>query len=269
MTQKKINNKYLHPFHLVDPSPWPILTAFSALITVCGLVAFFHGHPQGTFILKRGFLLLVYLSFNWWHDVIREAVIEGQHTSNVQTGLRLGMILFICSEVMFFFAFFWAFFHASINPDISIGGVWPPVFLETISPWALPLLNTMILLTSGFSVTAAHNAIIWGKRYEALAFLAITCYLAVIFTMYQAKEYQELPFTIADGVYGSTFFMTTGFHGFHVLIGTCFLIVGYLRVFKGEFTRHHHIGFEAAAYYWHFVDIVWLLLFVSIYWWGS
>jgi len=209
------------------------------------------------------------MMFCWWRDIVREGTFEGQHTNSVQAGLKMGMILFIASEVMFFVAFFWAFFHSSFNPSPAIGGVWPPAFIATLDPWKIPLLNTILLLSSGASVTWAHHSIVLGDKFQACVALIVTIVLAVIFTGLQGYEYISAPFTIADSVYGSTFYMATGFHGFHVFIGTCFLAVCLGRLYYNHFTREHHFGFEAAAWYWHFVDVVWLFLFITIYWWGS
>jgi len=262
-------NNQTHSFHLVDPSPWPIIGAFSAFILTFGGVLYMHGYTGGSFLWKYGFLMVLFTMFCWWRDIIREGTIEGQHTQSVQNGLRFGVILFIVSEIMFFVAFFWAFFHSSFNPSITIGGVWPPMFLVILDPWKVPFLNTIILIVSGYAVTWAHNAIIYGDKQEAILSLQITIFLAIFFTMFQVLEYLTAPFSISDGIYGSTFYMATGFHGFHVFIGTCFLSVCLVRLFLDHFTRTHHFGFEAAAWYWHFVDVVWIFLFISIYWWGS
>jgi len=258
-----------HSFHLVDPSPWPIVSAFSALMLTFGTVMYMHGYQGGKFLLLLGFSMILFVMYGWWRDVIREATIEGQHTFTVQYGLKLGVILFIVSEIMFFVAFFWAFFHSSFNPSPNIGGVWPPAFITTLDPWKIPLLNTIILLSSGASVTWAHHAIVFGSKEQAFNALCVTVSLATVFTGLQAYEYISAPFTIADGIYGSTFYMATGFHGFHVFIGTCFLTICLIRLYLDHFSREHHFGFEAAAWYWHFVDVVWLFLFISIYWWGS
>lgn len=264
-----MRNSQKHSFHLVDPSPWPIVSAFSALVLTFGAVLYMHGYFGGSLILEVGFLMILFMMFCWWRDIIREATLEGQHTNSVQAGLKMGMLLFIASEVMFFFAFFWAFFHSSFNPNPAIGGVWPSAFITTLDPWKIPLLNTLLLLTSATSVTYAHHSILYGSKYESALALEITIALAIVFTALQIYEYISAPFSISDSVYGASFFMATGFHGFHVIIGTFFLTVCLFRIYLNHFTREHHFGFEAAAWYWHFVDVVWLFLFITIYWWGS
>ncbi len=266
---KNLRNNQKHSFHLVDPSPWPFVSGMSAFMLTFGLVLYMHGYKFGTFVLVLGFLMILFMMFCWWRDIVREATIEGQHTKSVQAGLRMGVILFIASEVMFFVAFFWAFFHSSFNPNPAIGGVWPPAFIATLDPWKIPLLNTILLLSSGASVTWAHHSIVYGSKSQGVVALIITIILAVVFTALQGYEYISAPFTISDGVYGSTFYMATGFHGFHVIVGTCALSVCLYRLYNNHFTREHHFGFEAAAWYWHFVDVVWLFLFITIYWWGS
>jgi len=256
-------------FHLVSPSPWPILTAFSTFALLVGTTTFMHGYLNSSFFVFTGlFLLIVCMSF-WFRDVIREATFEGQHTARVQLGLRLGMILFIVSEIMFFFAFFWAFYHSSLAPAIQIGSVWPPKGIETFSAFGIPFLNTVILLSSGATITWSHHAILAGNRIEAINGLIATVVLAIIFTAFQGYEYMHASFTISDSVYGSTFYLCTGFHGFHVIVGTIFLTVCLIRLINHHFTKEHHFGFEAAAWYWHFVDVVWLFLFISIYYWGN
>lgn len=264
-----MRNNQKHSFHLVDPSPWPMVSAFSALMLTFGGVLYMHGYAGGYFLLQFGFIMVLFMMYCWWRDIIREATLEGQHTKTVQLGLKMGMILFIVSEVMFFFAFFWAFFHSSFNPSPAIGGVWPPAYITTLDPWKIPLLNTIILLSSGASVTWAHHSIVLGSKKEAIQALIVTVVLAIIFTALQAYEYVSAPFSISDSVYGASFYMATGFHGFHVFIGTCFLTVCLVRLVFNHFTKEHHFGFEAAAWYWHFVDVVWLFLFITIYWWGS
>ena len=262
-------NNQRHLFHLVDPSPWPFLMAISAFIMMNGSVMYFHSFIGGNFIMFFGLLLIILLMIIWWRDVIRESTFEGHHTLIVQKGLRYGMLLFIVSEIMFFFAFFWAFFHSSLAPTIEIGSVWPPEGIYPFNPKEIPLLNTIILLTSGATVTWAHHSILLGKKLEGVYGLLSTILLAILFTSLQVFEYKEASFNISDGIYGSTFFMATGFHGFHVIIGTLFLTVCLFRLINNHFTILHHFGFGAAAWYWHFVDVVWLFLFVSIYWWGT
>jgi cytochrome c oxidase subunit 3 len=224
---------------------------------------------MGGYFLLAGFFMLVYCMFVWWRDVIREGTFQGHHTLEVQKSLRYGMLLFILSEVMFFVAFFWAFFHSSLTPVVDIGLIWPPKGIVPFNPWEIPLLNTLILLLSGATVTWSHYSILSGNRTLAVFSLFCTVCLGLIFTLFQAVEYYEAPFALSDGVYGSTFFMATGFHGFHVLIGTAFLLVCFFRLLAYHFPKKHHFGFEAASWYWHFVDVVWLFLFVSIYWWGG
>lgn len=261
-------DKDIHGYHLVEPSPWPILAAFSAFVFTFGFVLFVHKYTTGI-IWQVGLLMLMFVLYHWWRDVIREATIEGWHTKQVQEGIQGGFILFIASEVMFFVGFFWSFFYGSFSPDPSIGGVWPPRYLVTLDEWHIPLLNSCILLTSGATITYAHNALHEGKKKETVIYLVLTIILALIFTVFQYFEYFSANFEIADGIYGSSFFMATGFHGFHVIIGTSYLIVCLYRLIQNQFTRDQFLGFDTAAWYWHFVDVVWLYLFVVVYWWGS
>jgi cytochrome c oxidase subunit 3 len=270
-----------HDYHLVDPSPWPIIGAISALAITAGGVYWIRG---GTSLIAiAGVIGIVYVMIAWWRDVINEAEHQGHHTKVVQLHLRYGMILFIASEVMFFVAWFWAYFDAALLAgdeqqymrDQLLGGHWPPVptedgrFKSTFDPWHLPLLNTLILLTSGTTVTWAHHALLENDRKGLIQGLWLTVILGVAFTCVQAYEYTHAAFTYGGHIYGSTFFMATGFHGAHVIIGTIFLTVCLVRAYLGHFKPDHHFGFEAAAWYWHFVDVVWLFLFVFIYVWGA
>ena len=265
------NNKIIqrHGFHLVDNSPWPFLAGVSALNLTTGFVMYIHFFSGGFFIFCFGFISLIFTFFIWWRDIVREATFQGHHTKIVQKGLRFGMILFIVSEIMFFFAFFWGFFSSSLSPTVEIGGIWPPPGINVLNAWEVPLLNTLILLLSGLTCTLAHHSIVEGKKKILISSLGFTVFLGLFFTLLQAIEYFESDFSISDGIYGSTFFLTTGFHGFHVIVGTTFLIVCFFRSLNFHFTNYHHFGFESAAWYWHFVDVVWLFLFVSIYWWGG
>lgn len=259
-----------HPFHILEPSGRPFAASISAFITAVGAVFYMHGYPRGGLVLFVGLLSLLTVMSRWWVDVINEAY-AGYHTSEVQKSHRLGVVLFIVSEVMFFFGFFWAFFHSSLAPTVQIGCVWPPAGIAPFDPWGVPLLNTLILLLSGLTITAVHHYILAGHRYiqDTQTFFGYTLVLAVLFTCFQLFEYLTSPFSISDGIYGSTFFMATGFHGFHVIVGAIFIFVCAVRSGRQRFTPTHHVGFEAAAWYWHFVDVVWLFLFVSIYWWGA
>lgn len=261
-----------HPYHLVNPSPWPAFAALSLLITTFGGAMYMHAKTGGGFMVVIGFAMILYTMFVWWRDVIHEARVDKAHTKPVSDGLRVGMALFITSEVLFFAAFFWAFFDASTLPKLPLTetwaiapGTWPPKGIHPFDPWHLPFLNTLILLLSGTTVTWAHHAILHNNRKEAIQALWYTVILGMLFTACQAYEYTHAAFGFKDTIYASTFFMATGFHGFHVLVGTIFLAVCLGRAYKGHFTPDKHLGFEFAAWYWHFVDVVWLFLFVFVY----
>ncbi|MDR3493571.1 MAG: cytochrome c oxidase subunit 3 [Ancalomicrobiaceae bacterium] len=279
-----------HDYHLVDPSPWPLIAGVGAFITAIGAIGLFRWKngdhaviaglidlaAAGPWLFLLGLAIVLFTFYGWWSDVIREAH-EGYHTRVVSLHLRYGMIMFIASEVMFFVAWFWAFFNFSLFPHEAIqytrtdflGNQWPPVGIETLNPWHLPLVNTLILLLSGTTVTWAHHALLHDDRDGLKRGLFATIVLGVCFTSFQAYEYSEAHFHFAGHIYGSTFFMATGFHGFHVIVGTIFLTVCLIRAYLGDFTPKQHFGFEAAAWYWHFVDVVWLFLFTAIYIWGS
>jgi len=270
-----------HDYHLVDPSPWPLIASISTFVLAVGAVMWMNnmtllGLRMGSFLFGAGVLGVIYVMIGWWTDVVREAE-AGYHTRVVQISHRYGMILFIASEVMFFVAWFWAFFDASLFYDETIQaarveftqGVWPPQGTEVFDPWHLPLFNTLILLTSGTTITWAHHALLHGDRQGLKNGLILTILLGLLFTAVQAYEYAVAPFSFSQSIYGATFFMATGFHGAHVIIGTIFLIVCLIRVYAGHFTPKQHLGFEFAAWYWHFVDVVWLFLFASIYVWGN
>ena len=264
-----------HPYHLVDPSPWPLIGAVAAFLATMGTVLFMHDGV--VWVMALGLVLILLTMAVWWRDVIREAEHEGHHTPPVQIGLRFGMALFIASEVMFFSAFFWAFFDGALffgalempGRIEATGGVWPPTGIEPFEAFGLPFLNTLILLLSGVTVTWAHHSLLHGDRAGLIQGLACTVALGALFTGCQIFEYSHAAFGFREGIYPSTFFMATGFHGFHVIIGTCFLTVCLFRAIKGHFRADQHFGFEAAAWYWHFVDVVWLFLFSVVYIWGS
>lgn len=261
--------KTRHSFHLVDPSPWPLAASLGVFMLTTGSVLYMQKFIGGGSLLLTGLVLILFVMFTWWRDIIREATFEDQHTYIVQRGLRLGMILFIVSEIMFFFAFFWAFFHSSLSPTFNIGGVWPPLGILPIKTSGIPLTNTFFLLTSGATVTWAHHAVIVRAKKHALIALILTLILALLFTCLQGLEYFDAPFTISDSIFGSCFYLTTGFHGFHVFVGTVSLFVSLIRLVLNHYTNTHHFGFESAIWYWHFVDVVWLFLFITVYWWGG
>jgi cytochrome c oxidase subunit 3 len=264
-----------HDYHLVNPSPWPFIGAMSSFVLAIGVITWLHKVAWGPLAFAVGLIGVLYTMLMWWWDVVKEAE-HGDHTPVVQMHHRYGMILFIASEVMFFVAWFWAYFNIALFPNEAhefartevVGGVWPPKGIETFDPWHLPLLNTLILLTSGTTVTWAHHALLEGDKQGVRNGLICTILLGILFTLCQAFEYSHAAFDFSGHIYGATFFMATGFHGFHVIVGTIFLAVCLYRAYLDQFTIRHHLGFEFAAWYWHFVDVVWLFLFACIYVWG-
>jgi cytochrome c oxidase subunit 3 len=275
-----------HDYHLVEPSPWPAVGSVSAFLMALGAISWLHSlFAAAPYIFGLGVLGMAYTMIGWWRDVAREATYDGYHSRVVQISHRYGMILFIASEVMFFVAWFWAYFNTALFPadvfqvqdaaigqvtrDQFLGGTWPPKGIETFDPWHLPLLNTLILLTSGTTVTWAHHALLENDRQGLKWGLILTIALGLAFTSVQAYEYRHAAFGFKGHIYGATFFMATGFHGAHVIIGTTFLIVCLIRTYLGHFTPTQHLGFEFCAWYWHFVDVVWLFLFACIYVWGA
>ncbi|NBC20096.1 MAG: PEP-CTERM sorting domain-containing protein [Alphaproteobacteria bacterium] len=273
-----------HDYHLVNPSPWPLLGSLFVAVLALGFVTYTKGlfglEPGTMWLMGLGLLGVMYVMFGWWRDVVKESR-AGDHTPVVQIGLRYGMILFILSEVMFFVAWFWGFFEFAIfwpertatwdaaNPiyadSLSRFADWPPAGVETFDPFHLPLINTLVLLLSGTTVTWAHHALQHGDRSGARNGLILTVVLGMLFTALQVLEYSHAGFTYDGTLYGSAFYMATGFHGAHVVIGTIFLAVCLIRLMVGGFTPQKHFGFEAAAWYWHFVDVVWLFLFAFVY----
>src|SRR5580693_757944 len=252
-------NKFQHfPFHLVDPSPWPILVSFSLLSMAIGAVMYMHGFYNGGALLTLGFILTTSGMVLWFRDVITEGTLLGCHTKEVKSGLMLGIVLFIVSEVFAFLSVFWAFFHSSLSAAIEIGGSWPPVGITPLDPFAIPLLNTFLLLSSGAFITYGHHALIARNRKSAINGTLLAIIFAIIFTALQYFEYSEEGFTMSDGVYGSAFYASTGLHGLHVIIGTLFIAVALIRIINYQLTTKHHNGFESSILYWHFVDVVWL-----------
>ena len=257
--------KKFHPYHLVDPSPWPYLLATNILLMSIGATLFLHTSIK--IILFLAIIMVCVIFFLWIRDIIRESTFQGKYTLKVLNGLRIGFLLFIISEIFFFISFFWAFFHSSLSPAIEIGSIWPPFGIQPINVFSIPLLNTALLLSSGFTITWCHFNI--KRNHNSRLSLFITILLGLIFTSFQIFEYFESPFSMADSVYGSCFFLLTGFHGFHVIVGTIFLLISFYRLSNFHFTNTRHFGLEAASWYWHFVDVVWIFLFLVLYWWGN
>lgn len=264
-------NKLHHPFHLVTISPWPILISFRIFNNLIYLTNWLN---SSNFKFLNIFYFLSIIStlsciIQWWRDIIRESTFQGFHTTNVYKNLRLGIILFILSEIIFFLSFFWTYFHSSLAPSIEIGQIWPPLGIYPFNPYDIPLLNTIILVSSGLRVTWSHNSLINSNFNDRFSRLILTIILRIIFTLFQLYEYYNSPFSLSDSIYGSTFFISTGFHGLHVIIGSIFLIICLIRIYNYQFSNKHHFGYEAAIWYWHFIDIIWLLLYIIIYWWRN
>nr|AIZ58573.1 cytochrome c oxidase subunit III [Ornithodoros costalis] len=255
-----------HPFHMVEKSPWPLTGSIAALTFMTGMLNMMYFTNMN--LLLVALMITKLTMYQWWRDITREASFQGHHTIIVSLNMKWGMALFILSEVLFFVSFFWAFFHSSLSPNIEIGTIWPPVGITPFNPFSIPLLNTTILLSSGITVTWTHHSIINKNYQEAFNSLLLTILLGFVFTILQGWEYTQASFSISDSIYGSTFFMSTGFHGLHVIIGSTFLAITLLRTFLNHMSSSHHFGFEAAAWYWHFVDVVWLFLYSFVYWWS-
>lgn len=265
-------------FHLVRPSPWPIFTSGAAGALVTALALYMHKAAYSGITLFLFVILLLLCMFFWWRDVITEAITENAHSDTVKTGLRVGMVVFILSELMFFFAFFWSFFTSWLAPVHEVQDIWPtaklltwpPQGIKALDPWNIPFLNTLILLLSGTTVTWAHHALLKNDNKNVIKAIAVTIFLGVCFSSLQAYEYHHATFSFHEegykSVYSSNFYLATGFHGLHVIIGTLFLAICLIRAMKNQLTPKDHLGFEFAAWYWHFVDVVWLFLFTFLYW---
>lgn len=255
------------PLVPLTASFWPLLTRVVVFSLTSSIVLWFH-YKLSVYFVILSVLLLISLIFIWWRDVIRESLV-GYHTSKLELSLRFGVILFILSEVFFFLSFFWAFYDSRLSPSVELGITWPPIGILPLEVYSIPLLNTVILLSSGVTITWSHHSLINNLFSTSVVSLGLTVLLGFYFLLIQYYEYAERAFTIADGIYGTTFFVRTGFHGLHVIIGATYLTYVLILILKGYLTYNHHFSFEAAAWYWHFVDVVWLFLYLSIYWWGS
>nr|YP_010849311.1 cytochrome c oxidase subunit III [Krisna quadrimaculosus]WGG89451.1 cytochrome c oxidase subunit 3 [Krisna quadrimaculosus] len=256
-----------HPYHMVNLSPWPITSSLGIFTMMMGTVTWMK--LKNKELMMIGTMMTITCVIQWWRDITRESTFQGNHTKKIMMMMKTGMILFITSEIFFFISFFWSFFHSSLSPNMEMGMNWPPEGIKPLNPMSVPMLNTMILLSSGMSITWAHNSMLMNKINMTKQSMLITMILGVYFTIIQMMEYYETSFSMADSIYGSTFFMMTGFHGIHVMIGTVFIIISFIRIMKMHMSKYHNIGFELSAWYWHFVDLVWLFLYISVYWWGT
>nr|ALO64635.1 cytochrome c oxidase subunit III [Andrena haemorrhoa] len=255
-----------HPFHMVTLSPWPLMTSISIMNTFLSMTLLMYLKMK--LLLAISLMMLIMCLFQWWRDVIRESTFQGFHSLTVTKLTKMSMILFIISELLFFVAFFWTYFHSSITPSIEIGMNWPPLSIEQFNPYNIPLLNSIILISSGLTITWSHYSMLNNNLLETKISLILTIILGMYFTMLQVYEYMEAPFCFNDSIYGSIFFMTTGFHGLHVNIGLIFIMICLMRLMKNHFSKMHHLNFETASWYWHFVDIIWLFVYITIYWWN-
>nr|YP_010852722.1 cytochrome c oxidase subunit III [Provespa barthelemyi]WGL39462.1 cytochrome c oxidase subunit III [Provespa barthelemyi] len=259
-------HKSNHPYHIVSMSPWPLILSINILLMAISMIKWFYFMNLN--LMFFSILALMLSMYQWWRDVIREGTYQGMHTNSMMKNLKTGMILFIVSEVFFFISMFWTYFHASLSPSIEIGMLWPPKNIIMFNPYDIPLLNSIILITSGMTITWSHHSLMENNINSSILTLLYTIFLSTMFTMCQYFEYNEATFTIADSIFGSIFFLTTGFHGIHVLIGTIFLFISLIRMIQKHFSKIHHFGYEAAIWYWHFVDIVWLFVYTWLYWWS-
>ena len=257
---------YNHPYHLVTNSPWPLLTSFSIFNLLVSSIKILRNIIYTSIFIRL--ILIIICSIQWWRDIIRERTFQGLHTKNIYKLLRLGIILFILSELIFFFSFFWSYLHSALSPRVEIGRLWPPKNINQFNPYEIPFLNTIILLSSGISITWSHYSLLFNNKFKILLTLLLTIILGIIFTFIQIIEYKESYFCFNDSIYGSLFYLTTGFHGIHVIIGTIFLIIILFRLFNNHISIYHHFGFEASSWYWHFVDVIWIIVYSIIYWWN-
>lgn len=267
--KQEIEQKMLtkaNPFFLVDKSPWPICIGMSVLPIGGGLVLYIHGHSLLVFL--GGFILVILIAKNWIGDIVKESTFIGLHTKSVKSSLLIGLFLLIVSEVIFFFSFFWALFHRALAPSIEIGTQWPPIFINILNPLTWPLFNSVLLVSSGAIVNLSFIYFIMKKNSYSIFWLNIRILLGVLFTSTQAFEFWSCRFTIRDGIFGTCFFVMTGFHGLHVIVGIIILTVQIIRIKNNHLSSNHRVGLVFAIWYWHFVDVVWLFLYLVIYLWS-
>nr|YP_009104523.1 cytochrome c oxidase subunit III [Liposcelis entomophila]AHA47077.1 cytochrome c oxidase subunit III [Liposcelis entomophila] len=261
--------KKWNDFHLVDISPWPIITSFMLLNLVLSLYCMLH---KSINILTIHFLVIltsfIFIFFLWTRDIVREASYLGFHSLKVKFSIKIGMVLFILSEVMFFLSFFWSFFNFSLNPAVELGNLWPPLGIEVINPYHIPLLNTLVLVSSGVSITFSHHNLLNNNMNNSMNWALITIILGIYFSFLQGFEYLYCSYSIMDSTFGSIFYMATGFHGLHVMVGTLFIYTETIRFTKFNYSAIQNLGFEVSCWYWHFVDVVWLFLYIFLYWWS-
>lgn len=269
MNKNQRNQFQFFPYHLVTPSPWPIVISFSLLGMAIGGVMSMHGYINGSLVLSYSAFLTVMCMALWFRDIVSEGTLLGDHTKQVKSGLSIGFLLFLVSEAFAFFSVFWAFFHSSLSPAVEIGGVWPPIAIEPLDPLSLPFLNTVILVSSSAYVTFGHHGLIKKDRRSVILGTLITIALALLFSFFQYFEYVQAPFSFSDSVFGTVFYAMTGLHGFHVFVGTLFILVQWIRIILYHVTNTHHLGHESAILYWHFVDLIWIAVFFLLYFWGG
>nr|UZI00088.1 cytochrome c oxidase subunit 3 [Andricus sp. 1 CYS-2022a] len=257
---------YNHPYHIVTSSPWPFLISLSLCVIVIGSIKMFN--YMNYMLMMLGLYTIILISFQWWRDVMRESTFQGLHTLKIKKLLSMGMFLFILSELLFFISFFWSYFHSALSPNIEIGSMWPPKNINQFNPYEIPLFNSIILLSSGVTITWSHHCLLSSNKFKSLIGLFLTILLGMLFSLIQLYEYNQSSFCLSDSVYGSLFFMTTGFHGLHVIIGSLFLLIMLIRMYFNHMSSYHHFGFEASSWYWHFVDVIWIIVFTMIYWWN-
>ena len=256
-------------FHVVTESPWPLLAAVCLCSNMTQTLLFWNWQMFSVWAVSQSVIGCLCVFGHWFYDVVTEATYEGQHTVSVQSGIRSGMLLFILSEVMFFFSFFWAFFHFVLVSPVNVGHVWPPLGILSLDPTALPLVNTILLLSSGVAITWGHRSIEIGHRHQSINALVLTIIYGIFFSIIQLHEYHITIYSLYDSVYGTCFYLLTGFHGLHIVVGTVFLVVCLVRLISYHYTSNHHVGYVCCIWYWHFVDVVWLFLYIIVYIWAT
>lgn len=259
--------KINQPYFLLNLRPWPILISFNSFNIIISNIIIINFKIN--YFSITNLIIILLIATLWWRDIIRERTFQGNHNFYIINLIKLRIILFIISEIFLFVSFFWNFLHNSLAPSIELGLNWPPKNIQFFNPLLIPILNTIILLASRFTITLSHFYLINNNKTKTLIFLNLTIILSIYFLFLQIIEYNEATFTFSDSIFGSSFYIATGFHGLHVIIGTLFLSLNLLRIIKLHFSFIHHIRFELAAWYWHFIDIIWLFLYITFYWWNN